>query len=123
MALADVGARDDDLGAHRLGVQHLLARHLVGHDQQRAIALAAADQREPEPGIAGGRLDDGAAGLEPAVRLGRLDHGARRTVLERAGGVGAFELEEQPAGPRVDARHLDERRVADEVEDRGHGAL
>ena len=63
-----------------LRVQHLLARHLVRHDQQRAIALAAADQRETEPGIAGGRLDDGAAGLEPPVGLRRLDHGARRAI-------------------------------------------
>ena len=121
MPLADVRARDDDLGAHRLGVQHLLARHLVGHHQQRAIALAPADQREAEPGIAGGRLDDGAAGLEPAVGFRRLDHGARRPVLDRARRVRAFELEKQPAGPALDARHLHERRVADEIEDRSHG--
>src|SRR5262249_5511362 len=41
-------------------------------------------------------------------------------ILERAGGVGAFELEKEPTGTAVDARHLDEGRVADEVEDRGH---
>jgi hypothetical protein len=43
MPLAHVRARDDDLGAHGLGVQHLLPRHLVGNDEQRAVALAAAD--------------------------------------------------------------------------------
>ena len=107
----------------RLGVQHLLARHLVGNDQQRAVALASADQRETEPGIAGGGFDDGAAGLEPAVGLRRLDHGARRPVLERARRVCAFELEKQPARATIDARHLDERRVADEVEDRGHAPV
>ena len=123
MALAHVRARDDDLGAHGPGMQHLLARHLVRHDQQRAIALASADQRKAEPGIAGGRLDDGAAGLEPPVGFRRLDHGARRPVLDRARGVRAFELEKEPARPAIDARHLDERRLADEIEDRGHGGL
>ena len=123
MALADVRARGDDLGAHGLGVQHLLPRHLVGHDQQRAIALAAAHQGEPEPGIAGRRLDDRAAGLELAVGLRRLDHRARRPVLERAGRVRALELEKEPAGTAIDAGDLDERRVADEVEDRCHGDL
>ena len=120
MALAHVRARDDDLGAHGLGVQHLLARHLVGHDEQRAIALAAADQGETEPGIAGGGFDDGAAGLEAPVGLRRLDHGARRAVLDRAGRIRALELEKQPARTTVDARDLDERRVADEIEHRGH---
>ena len=111
MALADVGARDDDLARPcARGVQDLLARHLVGHDQQRAVALCAADQREPEAGVAGRRLDDGAAGLEAAVGLRRLDHRARRPVLDRAGRIGAFELEEQPAGPAIEARDLDERR-------------
>ena len=43
--------------------------------------------------------------------------------LERAGGIGALELEEQPAGSALKARHLHERRFADEVEDRGHGYL
>ena len=123
MPLAHVRARDDDLGAHGLGVQHLLPRHLVGNDQQRAVALAAADQRESEPGIAGGGLDDGAAGLEAPVGLRRLDHGARRPVLERARGVRALELEKQPAGAAINARDLDERRVADEIEHRCHGGL
>src|SRR5262249_21166975 len=101
----------------------LLARHLVGNDEQRSVALAAAHQRQAEPGIPGGGFDDGAAGLEPSVRFRRLDHGARRTVLERARGVRALELEKKPTWATVDARHLDERRVADEIKDRCHGGL
>ena len=46
MALADVRARDVHLGAQRLQVQHLLGRHLVGHDQHHAVALRARDQRQ-----------------------------------------------------------------------------
>src|SRR5207247_1087034 len=89
----------------------------------RRISGPAADQRESEPGIAGGGLDDGAAGLEAPVGLRRLDHGARRPVLERARGVRALELEKQPAGAAINARDLDERRVADEIEHRCHGGL
>src|SRR5262249_34854874 len=76
-----------------------------------------------KPGIARSRLDDGAARAEPAVALGRLDHGTRWPVLDRTRRVGALELEEEPARPTLDARHLHEWRVADEVEDRDHVTL
>src|SRR5436189_115037 len=49
--------------------------------------------------------------------------GARRAILERARGVRALELQKKPTGATVDARHLDERRVADEIKDRCHGGL
>ena len=120
VALAHVGARRHHLGAERSRMQHLLARHLVGHHQERAIALAPADQSKAEPGIARGRLHDGAAGRQPAVGFGRLDHGARRPILERARRIGAFELEKQAAEPAIDAGHLDQGRFADEVENRCH---
>src|SRR2546429_4614426 len=102
-------------------MQLLFACNLVRHDQERAVALAGADERKPEPGIAGGRLDNGAAGREPAVSFRRLDHRARRPVFERARGVCALELEKEAAEPAVDARDFDQRRVADEIEDRVHG--
>ena len=87
VALADVGARGDDVRIHRLRMEHLFRAHLVRHHKERAVALASTDQREAEPGIARGRLDNGAAGLEPAVGLRRLDHGARRSVFQRAGRI------------------------------------
>src|SRR6516162_2615740 len=121
MPLADIGARDHHLGAHGLGMQYLLARHLVGHDKERAITLASADEREAEARIAGGRLDDRAAGPEPAVGFGCLDHGARRPVLQGPGRIEAFKLEEEPSWSAVETRHFHERRLADEIEDRGHG--
>ena len=97
-------------------MQHLLPGHLVRHHEQGAIALAGPDQRQPDAGIAGGRLDDGAAGFQSAVSLCRLDHGAGRAILDGAAGIGAFELEEEPAGTGVETRNLDERGPADQVQ-------
>ena len=122
MALADVGAGDVHLGAERLQVQHLLGRHLVGHDQDDAIALGPRHQRQAEAGVAGGRLDHGAAGLQAAVALGGIDHRQADPVLDRAAGVLRFELQEQRAGAGVEPRHAHQRRVADELENgRGGG--
>ena len=70
MALADVGARQHDFRAHRAQVEDLLLAHLVGQHQDQAIALLRGDQRETEAGVAGGRLDDRAAGLQIAALLG-----------------------------------------------------
>ena len=99
-----------------------IAPGVRGHDEQCAIALAAAHQSEPEPGIAGRRLDDCTPGLTdhrpPPPR-----HRARGPVLERAGRVRALEFEKQPTGAAIDAGDLDERRIADEVEDRCHDDL
>ena len=80
----------------------LLAAHLVGHDEQRAVALERADEREREAGVAGGGLDDRAAGRQPPVALGGLDHRQRDAVLDRAARVLALELDEQLAGAGVE---------------------
>ena len=59
-------------------------------------------------------------GLELAGGLGRLDHRLRDAVLDRAGRVLALELRvELDARLRREARQLDERRVADQVEQAG----
>ena len=80
-------------------------RHLVGHHEHHAVALGARDQRQAEAGVAGGGLDDRAAGLQAAVALGGLDHRQADAVLDRAAGVLRFELEEQLAAAGVEARH------------------
>ena len=116
MPLADVGARQPDFGAQRPQMLHLLARHLVGHDQHDAVALRDADLREAEPGVAGGRLDDRAALLQPAVLLGVGDHRQRDAVLDRAARILALELHEQAAFSRVELRQFDDRRLADQVQ-------
>ena len=58
-----------------------------------------------------------APGLMLPVALGGLDHRQRDAVLDRAAGVLVLELEEQPAGAGVEAAYLDQRGVADEIED------
>jgi hypothetical protein len=116
VTLADIGARDPHVGTQRLQLQHLLGRHLVRDDEHDRIALCARDQREPEPRVAGGRLDDGAAGLQLAAALGALDHREPDAVLDRAAGILRFELQQQRAGPGIEPRNLDQRRVADQVE-------
>ena len=119
MTLADVGARHVHLGAERLQMQHLLARHLVRNDEHDAVALGARHQRQAEAGVAGGRLDHRAAGAEPAVALGGVDHRQADSVLDRAARVLRLELEEELARPGVEARHAHQRRVADQRKDRG----
>ena len=123
VSLAHVGARDVHLGTQRLQVQHLLGRHLVGHDQHHAVALGARDQGQAEPGVAGGRFDHRAARLQAAVALGGVDHREADAVLDGAAGVLAFEFHEQPARASVEMCELDHRRVADEVEGGFEGAI
>lgn len=119
MALADVRAGDVHLGAHGAQVQDLLGGHLVRHHQHHPVALRATDQGQAETGVAGGGLDDGATGPQAAVTLGGLDHGDTDAILDGAAGVLRFELEVQGAGAGIEARHANQRGVADQVEHGG----
>ncbi len=73
---------------------------------------------ERDAGVAGGRLEDRLAGADRALLLGVLDQRAGDAVLDRAGRVVRLEL-----GPDAharlgrEARQLDERRVADRLDD------
>ena len=66
--------------------------HVVGHHDLERIALAPADHRQRDAGVAGGRLEDRLAGRDQALLLGALDHRAGDAVLDRAGRVVALEL-------------------------------
>ena len=59
-----------------------------------AVALGGGYGGEAYAGIAGGRLDDDAAGLELALGLGVLYHGLGDAVLDAAGGIEVFQLYE-----------------------------
>ena len=84
----------------------------------RAIAARIGDEREPDAGIAGGRLDHEPAGLEFAALLGFEDHLTAGAVLHRLAGIHEFGLAENgAAGQRGRALQLDQRRVADGVDD------
>ena len=116
MALAHVGAGHHDFGPHRLEMEHLLAAHLVRNDQDEAVALERRDERKAEAGIARGRLHQRAAGPQPAVALERGDHGERRAILDRAARVLSLQLDEQAASSRVEPGDLDQRRIADQLD-------
>ena len=88
----DVGRRHHDLGAVGAQQVDLLLRHLVRHHRDHAVALQARGDREAGAGVARGRLDDRAAGLQPPVLLGRLDQADRDAVLDRAARVEELEL-------------------------------
>ena len=110
---------DDDLGAERPQQGDLLRRHLVGDDADELVALDRGGEREPDAGVPGGRLDDRAPRLELAFRLCGLDHAQPDPVLVRPAGRHVLELREQRAaelGP--DVLQANDRRLADEVEQR-----
>jgi hypothetical protein len=115
MALADVAAGQAHVHAHGPQVQDFFPRHLVRHDQDQLVALQRRHLGEAQAGIAGRRLDDGAAGLEPAVLLGRSDHRAGDAVLDRAARVLVFQLQEQAAKAGVEVPDLNHRGVADQL--------
>ncbi len=117
VTLADIGARQHDLRAHRAQVEDLLLAHLVGQDEDELVALLRRHQRQADAGVAGRRLDERVAGLDVAALLGLLDHRDADAVLDRAAGIREFELEEQAAGAGVELRDFEHRRAADHVED------
>ena len=89
----------------------------LGHDDDGAVAARIADQREADAGIAGGALDDDAAGLQQAALLGVLDDVERGAILDRAAGVEELGLAEDRAAGRLGgAPQLDQRRVADRAD-------
>ena len=115
MALAHVRARGVHFRAQGLQVQHFFRRHLVGYDENHAVALDAAHQGQADAGIAGGGLDDGAARLQAAVGFGRFDDGQADAVLDGTAGVLRFQFQEQLAQARVEPGDFDQRGIADQL--------
>jgi hypothetical protein len=103
--------------------EHLapLHRHRLRHDQDQAVAAGGGDEGQRDAGIARGRLDQRAAGLESAGGFQRVDHVDADTVLHARDRVEEFELEQDFGidapllGEPVEAH---ERRVADGLGDR-----
>src|SRR6185437_698755 len=84
------------------------------HDDDAAIAQRIADQREANPGISGGALDDDPARLQQPAFLGILDDEQRRAVLYRPAGIEELGLAEDRAARHLRrAPQLYQRRVAD----------
>ena len=110
--------RVDDLGAVHLQQLRALGRDVLGHDDLQRVALARADHRQRDAGVAGGRLEDRLARADQALLLGVLDQRARDAVLDRARRVARLELgPDADAGLGRQALELDQRRVADRLDD------
>ena len=84
---------DVELRAERPHQLEPLLGEAVGHHDQRAVTLRAADERERGPGAAAGVLDDRVAGRDQPVALGPFDHRQGHPVLHRAGRVRVLELQ------------------------------
>src|SRR6185312_1586535 len=88
----------------------------------QAITFRRRGESERDAGIARGRLDQhGAAGLDTAVALGRLDHGEADPVFHRGQRVEELAFAENVGLDVVrggDARQPDERRRANRLDDR-----
>ena len=96
-----------------------LDAHRLGHRENQLIALQCADERQSDTRIAARGLDDRGSGTERAAGFGLLDHRQGDAVLHASGGVEQFDLGDDPghgAGLPAQARQLDQRRVADEVQ-------
>ncbi len=118
MPFLHVRAGEHHLGTHRLEVEDLLPAHLVRHDEDEAVAFLACDQGQCQSRIAGGAFDQRRAWLQPPITLGGLDHRKTDAVLNRAAGILRFELEEKLARAAIEASYPDDRRLADQLEDR-----
>ena len=112
-----VARRVDDLGAEQAQDAAALGGRVLGQHAGERVALQLRDERERDAGVAARRLEQAPTGLELAGRLGRFDHRLRDAVFDRAGGILCLELREDADRPGREARELDERSVADEVED------
>jgi hypothetical protein len=113
-----------ELGAERLHQLEALLREAVRDDDQCAVALCTAHERERGARAAARVLHDRVAGRDERVPLGALDHRERHPVLHRAAGVAVLELQPKLCAVRRSAPvHADDRRVPDCVEDRLHAGM
>ena len=111
------GRRQHDLRAEEAHQPPALDAEALGHDDDERVALDRADHGEADAGVAARRLDDGLAGAERAVALGRLDDGERQPVLDRAHRVEGLELGVERRVGRCQRVQADDGRVADGGED------
>jgi hypothetical protein len=113
-----VTGRVDDLGTEQGCHLAALVGHVVGHDEGHSVAFPAADHGQRDAGVAGGGLEDDRVLLQRVPPLEVLDEVFRDPVLDRTCRIEHLELAEDPDG-RLWGHpgDLDQRRVADRVED------
>ena len=113
---AEGGVGEDQLGAVGPQQRPALLGHRLRHREDDVVAAGGADQGERDAGVARGRLDDGAAGLELTGALRRVDDRDADAVLDRAGRVVELELgRDRGLGTVGDPVEAHQRGVADEL--------
>ncbi len=83
---------DHHLGA--VGLEHVafVLTDLVGTHEHTLVAALLRDEGQTHTGVTRGRFNNGAAGLELAGSLGRVDHPDGDTVLAAAAGIEILDL-------------------------------
>jgi hypothetical protein len=113
--------RQHQFGAEQREHLAALERHRLRHHQDQAIAARSGDEGERDAGIARGRLDQRAAGLQRAGGFQRVDHGDADAVLDAGDRVEEFELGQDrgvDAALGRQAVQAHQRGIADRVGDR-----
>ena len=90
------------------------------HEQLDVVTAPRADHGVGDAGVAAGGVEDGALVIQLAQTLAVQDHVQRRTVLHRPAQVEIlrFGVELDPRQPRRDPVQLQQRRIADGLEQR-----
>ena len=92
-ALHALGAlRQDELSAVSLHQLPAFDGHRFGHHDDDPVASCRSDGGKSDACVAGGRLNDDAAGFQLAGCLGIVDHGLGNAVLDGAGRIEVFKL-------------------------------
>ena len=112
--------RQDDLRPVGGDEGPALHAHGVRHGEDHPVAPGGSHGSQTDAGVAGGGLDDGAAGGQAARRLRLGDHAGGHPVLGAAGGVHALQLGQhrglEAVGSLVIAQ-LQQGRAADQFRD------
>ena len=102
-------------GAQGLQQPAPLDAHRVGHREDDLVSLGRPDPREADAGIAAGRLDDGGALLQDALRFGVLDHREGDAVLDASAGVEVFEFEKNVGLLAFEPGNPEKRSLSDKL--------
>ncbi len=92
MIRRDRRRRHHDLRAVRLQHVLLVQADLVRADEDACVPALLGDHGQSHAGVATGRLDDRATGLQQPLLLGSIDHLGRDPVLDRPARVEVLDL-------------------------------
>jgi hypothetical protein len=109
-------------GQHHLGAQEAheltaLDAEALRHGKHQRIALLRTDHGQANTRVTAGGLHYGLARTQPPVALGILYHANGQTVLHRPHGIECLNLDVQINPRRHAFVNLDDRRVADRIQD------